>query len=276
VKTWPALDVLADAADDRLLVEIDDFAPAAVEERDDATRIFFAASRSRDAAAAALSGRYRCRAVDVPDEDWARRSQQDLQPVTVGRITIVPPWHGVSHQPSAITHQPLTIVIAPSMGFGTGHHETTRLCLAALQRVEISGALVVDVGTGSGVLAIAAAALGARRAVGIDSDPDAVRSAQDNVALNAGAVAADRLQIVEGDVTAIGLPQGDVVLANLTGALLVREAVRLFEAVARGGTLIVSGLQADERDGVAGAFAPLTLVGEDRENSWIALTFRKA
>ncbi len=181
---YPALDVHG-ADPDLVLALVDDFAPTAVEEVADGVSIFFSSATKRDEASAAVAVALpdaRLSARDVDDEDWAKRSQQNLTPITVGRITVTPPWFADTSQAQA-AHAGLAVTILPSMGFGTGHHATTRLCLAALQSIEVDGRRVLDVGTGSGVLAIAAAALGAREALGIDFDPDAITNALENLEL---------------------------------------------------------------------------------------------
>jgi len=268
LKAYPALDVRSGSSD---LVQaiVDGFEATGIEERDRMTRVFFASHERRDRAAAALSDAgYATASIEVPDQDWARRSQEHLTPITIGRITIFP---NPESAPVSSLQPPVTIVIKPSMGFGTGHHATTRLCLAALQTLDLSKAFVLDVGTGSGVLAIAAARLGARRALGIDSDPDALQSARENRALNPDARHVD---FELADLTSASLPQADVVTANLTGALLIRAAAILQRALRRGGSLIVSGLLTEERMTVQAAFEGMTPIFELEEDGWIGLGFR--
>src|SRR5207245_162134 len=110
---------------------------------------FFASARDRDAAQRALASRFDVAATEVSDDDWPRRSQEGLQSIRVGRITVVPSSKSIVaslesqvaslESPSPQSPSPLTIVIVPSMGFGTGHHATTRLCLAALQTLDLRG-----------------------------------------------------------------------------------------------------------------------------------------
>jgi ribosomal protein L11 methyltransferase len=265
-KNWPALDAPSDQSE-LLLAAADDFSPTAVEERDSGLRVFFATPAARDAAVNSLRHQFSVRAVDVDDEDWARRSQESLTAITVGRITVVP-----SLQSSVSSPGTLAIVIPPSMGFGTGHHATTRLCLAALQTVDLHGKFVIDVGTGSGVLAIAASALGAARALGIDDDADAIAAAKENLEFNR--VTNVTLEI--RDLMNEKLPQADVVVANLTGALIVRAAPVLTRAVRPDGVLIVSGIMASEGDDVRRAFANQAFVAAVQEDEWLAFTIRSA
>ena len=267
---YPALDVRgADA--DRVLALVDDFGPTAVEDLIDGLSIFFNNALRRDEARAALEGEFPhaiTTARDVDDEDWARRSQENLTPVTVGSITVTPPWCVQDVQADGPSGHSITIL--PSMGFGTGHHPTTRLCLAALQSVDVRGKRVLDVGTGSGVLAIAAAALGAREALGIDFDADAIANARENLELNAQ-ITNVRFEAV--DVRDAALPSADVVLANLTGAVLLHNAALLSSTVAAGGTLIVSGLQTHERADVVDAFRAASVRWSGEEAGWEAVAF---
>jgi ribosomal protein L11 methyltransferase len=158
------------------------------------------------------------------------------------------------------------VIIEPSRGFGTGHHQSTRLCLALLQSRDLGGRTVIDVGTGSGVLAIAAARLGAAYVSAIDVDPDAIENARENVARN------DIGGIVEAhvdDLSSTTLAPADVVTANLTGSLIEEHASTLTRLVRPGGSLIAAGFTVDDRERVAAAFAPhLCVVESAEEDDW--------
>jgi ribosomal protein L11 methyltransferase len=270
---YPALDVRGTDSDVVLAV-VDDFAPTAVEELDGGISIYFSTASARDSARAAVGAALPAADTsmrDVDDEDWAKRSQANLTSVTVGCITVRPPWFADAPALGPPTAEHVsTITILPSMGFGTGHHATTRLCLAALQQLDVRGARVLDVGTGSGVLAIAAGALGAQEALGIDVDPDAVSNALENLALNPSI---QGVQFKVADMRHTALPPADIALANLTGAVLVQNARLLSSAVAPGGTLVVSGLMLHERAEVLDAFAGATVQWSGDESEWGAIAF---
>jgi ribosomal protein L11 methyltransferase len=275
---YPALDLQFFAAPgpdaflrERLYAILDDFEPTAIheDEKGDMWRVFFGSTERRDAAASHLAAAVaphllRTSPLDVPDEDWARRSQQDLHAIQVGRLIVAPPW---DVQRSDLP----VIVIEPSTGFGTGHHATTRLCLRLLQQLELRGTRVVDVGTGSGVLALAAWKLGATDIVAADNDPDALNNARDNIARNG---AAGSIDVVCDDLRTMKLAVADVVLANLTAAVLVRHAVALQALVRRGGYLIVSGFAPDHLVEVVPALDAFDRIKDVAEADWQAVLLR--
>jgi ribosomal protein L11 methyltransferase len=138
--------------------------------------------------------------------------------------------------------------------------------------MDLQGRTVLDVGTGSGVLAIAARKLGAAQAVGVDHDPDALQTAAENLELNPGI---DHVTFEVADLSNTVLGPADVVTANLTGALLCRQAATLKAAVRPGGVLVVSGLLASERDEVVSAFTNCHLAWEQEEDGWVGLGFQR-
>ena len=261
VRTWPALDI--HPVSELLQAALVDYGASAVDERSaDDWRVFFTSPSERDRAAAALRIEFpdaTIEAIDVPDEDWAARSQASLRAVRVGNIVVAPPWD--------VPAGPVVIIIQPSMGFGTGHHATTRLCIDALQRLNIAGRTVLDVGTGSGVLAIAASLLGASRSVGIDDDADAITAAHENLQLNPQAEAT----LLVADLRATDVGSADIVIANLTGGVLISAARALQDLVARGGSLVLSGLMAVEETDVIAAFPAWGVDYRSEEDEWLCV-----
>jgi len=270
-RVYAGLDVSGHEDPDFVLAEVDEFSPTAVEDVDagPALRVFFNSPAERDAACAHLRvvmPTLTCAPVDVPDEQWAERSQASLKSVRVGALSVAPPW-------DIPTDDTEVIIILPSMGFGTGHHASTRLCLALLQQIPMTGLRAVDVGTGSGVLAIAALRLGASDVIAVDYDIDAIVSARESAELNHVTSGLDIRQAdLERDGTAAGAPF-DLIIANLTGGLLIRLVDRLVAMAAPGGSLILSGITLAEGDEVTAAFVGAGCqVAERRdEDGWIGL-----
>jgi ribosomal protein L11 methyltransferase len=273
-RTWPALDI--QQADDLVLAFLIDFNLAATDE----SRFFFHSHDDRDRAATALRASFpgidAC-PVDVPDEDWAARSQAALRAIRIGDLIVAPPWDVPGRLKPAPTDvgagfsQPIVIIIQPSMGFGTGHHATTRLCLAALQQLDLQGRSVIDVGTGSGVLAIAARRLGASGVLGIDDDADAIAAAEENLALNHES----RIALEIADLRASKIGQFDVVTANLTGGLLIASADRLTSFAVPGGRLVLSGFMDHEEHDVLAAFANGAVEARTQEDEWVCAVLRR-
>jgi ribosomal protein L11 methyltransferase len=169
----------------------------------------------------------------VEDADWATSWREGYAPIRIGRLSLVPTWLDVPEDVD------LVIRLDPGMAFGTGLHPTTRGCLELLQRLGPLPADVLDVGTGSGILALAALRLGARRVVGYDVDRLAVEAATANAAANdLGA----RFEARLGTLPETALQPFPLVLANLVAAVLVELAPRLAAHAAPGGTLVASGI----------------------------------
>ena len=287
-KSWPALEIYAPGCDRQLqelvLAELDDFHPTAIEESEEPSplRAFFSSAAARDAAAQALGVAFRHHVfvspVDVPDEDWAERSQAQLRAITIGRLVIAPPWdvkrgrEPFSQKAVEKGSRPLFVIIKPSMGFGTGHHATTRLMLKTLQTLPVRDRTILDVGCGSGILTIAGVRLGARSALGVDIDADALANAAENVELNN---LVGRVELEHRDLGDLATP-ADIVVANLTGELLKRSSKRLADLVTPQGHLVVSGFMESERGVVVTSLETfLTLQNIDHEDEWICALFRK-
>jgi ribosomal protein L11 methyltransferase len=274
---YPALELgIPLTPDPSVLVELlhaclDDFAPLAIQDTANGWLVFFRSVHSRDDAAATLRRAFHdslteVSPIDVADERWAERTQARLTAVRVDGIVVAPPWA----IPPADRDMHV-VVIHPSMGFGTGHHATTRLCLRLLQRIRVEGATAIDVGTGSGVLAIAAWKLGAARVLAVDCDPDALDNARENIASNGAAGAIELLNV---DVSGLTCSPAALVLANLTSGVLQRHARELCAAVAGEGHLLVSGFAPGELRAVERAFdmEPAETISEAE---WCAARFTR-
>jgi len=201
---------------------------------------------------------------EVLEEDWALAWRAHFTPLHIGRLVIKPSWHEYSPGPGEVV-----LELDPGQAFGTGHHPTTRMCLLLLQKYLRPGMEVLDLGTGSGILALAAARLGARSVLALDTDPLAVKAARENVRRN-GLTGA--IKVRRGTLA----PRWgcfDLIAANLTARNILELLPALSSSLNGGGLLIAGGIIADREEEVESGLlgAGLKLREKAAEGEWRTL-----
>ena len=181
------------------------------------------------------------------DKVWEREWLKSFKPMCFGVRLWVCPTHYEPPQPQATN-----VMLDPGLAFGTGTHQTTALCLSFLDKTDATGLTVCDYGTGSGILAIAALKLGATHAYAVDIDPQAIIATKQNALSNG--LLLENLSV--GLVNEVSIPQVDIMLANILAAPLIKLAPTLAYLVKSEGTLVLSGLLAEQVDDVRGAYKP--------------------
>ena len=204
---------------------------------------------------------------ELDEEDWANGWKEHFHPVRVGNIVIKPTWREWSPQAGE-----LVVELDPGMAFGTGLHPTTQLMLSGLQSRVRPGMRILDLGTGSGILAIPAAMLGAE-VTGLDVSEVAVAVARENAAANG---VSDRFTVARGSIDEVGGQQFDLVFANIIASVLVELAPQLASALRPGAELLGSGIIDERAPLVRAAFtgAGLHIADEQKEGDWWLIVAR--
>ena len=205
----------------------------------------------------------------VEQEDWQNGWRKYYHPMEIGRhLAVVPSWQ--EYETDRVK-----LILDPGLAFGTGGHETTSLCLEALDQLVRGGERVLDIGTGSGILAIAALKLGAARAEGVDIDPVAVRTAGENAALNG---VADRLTVLVGDLSDKASGQYQIITANIVANAIMALAPAVPGLMAEGGVFIASGIIDTRKEEVIAALqaAGLKVQEVKEKRGWECIVCTKA
>jgi len=232
-------------------------------------------------------GKVRIASAKVDEAEWADAWKTYFKPVHIsGRLVVKPTWEPYEPAPGETV-----IELDPGMAFGTGTHATTALSMRELERIIAGGEEVIDVGTGSGILAVAAAKLGARAVLALDLDPVAVSSASENVRLNGLqhriavrqsdllGIVRDRAQAkrcADKDDLNVNVPV-DIVVANILAEIILRFVDDVHAVLKPGGRFVASGITGNKEAGVAAALesAGFTVEQVRRDQDWVAITGRK-
>lgn len=274
-----ALDVPAEVADD-VAFELFDLGARGVEQRDDTTLdaavqqggvlllASFASDHEADSACSVLDPSFNPRRDDVVGDAWRDGWKEHFRPFALTpRIVIRPPWMEAEAAPGGFV-----LVMDPGRAFGTGLHATTRLVAQAIERnaARLAGRQVLDVGCGSGVLALCALVHGAAVVRAVDNDPEAVSATRENAQRNGFA---SRVDADTKDVRAMDR-SFPFVVANIETRVLVPMAESLCRCVEPGGTLVLSGILQDQVGSILEAYAPLRHLETFEDGGWVALAFR--
>jgi len=199
----------------------------------------------------------------IADQNWNRKWEETVRPVVVEPFLIRPTWHETPPEHADL----ILLEIDPKMSFGTGYHESTRLLLRLLPDFVNSGCFVLDAGTGTGILAVAAIKLGASSAIAFDVDPWSQDNAVENFYLNG---VADRVEMRSGAIESVDEKEFDVILANINYNVIAGLLPNFAEKLAEDGSLLVSGILSRDRDRLLKAAEQrgLGLRSEREENEW--------
>lgn len=205
----------------------------------------------------------------IADKNWNKIWEQSIQPIEVGEKFVIKPTWKEYHKSDKIIIQ-----IDPKMAFGTGHHETTRLMLKAIEKYLRQGCKVLDVGTGSGILAIAAIKLGAETAIGVDNDHWAYENAIENAELNN---VKERFKVILGSIDDVNDTDFDLILANINKNAAINMMEKFYNKLKDNGLLIISGYL-DFEQGIIEEYLQMhnfEIIDILKENEWNATISRK-
>ena len=205
---------------------------------------------------------------EIENKNWNDEWEKSIQPITVSdSIIISPSWHHVEGDGKMV------ITIDPKMTFGTGYHETTRLVLRSMEHMITRTTRMLDVGTGTGILAIAGAKLGAAKAIGIDIDEWSLDNGIENVIRNN---VSDSVEIRMGSLESVPETDFDLIVANIVRNTILELLDDMLAKLAVGGTIVLSGLLKKDRSVIEEAFSArhFSIVSVQQENEWIAITAR--
>lgn len=278
------VDVLAEEVDE-LSSELFDLGAEGVEERDETTLVknaatgkvtlvaAFASRQEAEEAISALGPERAARYEEIVGDAWRDAWKEHFRPFAIAEgIVVRPPW-----EPYEAKAGERVLELEPGRAFGTGLHETTRLVARALRAhaAELDGAVVLDVGTGSGILALVALVLGAKRAIAVDNDPEAIEVTTENAQRNGLSDRVDASSTPLEDLEKKEGARAPVVLANIEARVLIPLADKLQRTVAPGGLLLLSGILVPQADEVRAAYAAMDLVESPSLGEWTLLALRQ-